>query len=199
MTSIPLVAVRSMADVLEHAAATRRTATRILQQSRLIETLEQFGAPQLTGSYALDLMYGPDIDITMVTEHPRETSRRVLDAVLDQGFFQRYEYGDFVRFPHPNRPRGYILVLALTVDGVYWEIEVWFLAEPSLHEARLMDFVEGRLTTRTRTTILELKHQRHALGKDKHSISSVDIYYGVLRDGAHTLDEIERNQRDRPG
>jgi hypothetical protein len=85
----------------------------------------------------------------------------------------------------------------LTVDAVYWETEIWFLFEPSLQEASLMDFVKGNLTARARSTILELKQQRQALGKDKHNVSSTDIYYGVLRDGAQTLDEIERLMQGR--
>jgi hypothetical protein len=183
-----------MFDVLAHATATRHTATRLLGQSRLIETLEQYGKPHLTGSYALDLMFGPDIDITMVTDRPRETSRAVLNSVLDQDYFQRYEYGDFVRFPVPQRPRGYILVLALTIAGVYWETEIWFLAEPSPQETSLMTFVQEQLTPSTRTTILDLKYQRQVRGLDKHRVSSAAIYLGVLRGGARTLEEIERQQ-----
>jgi hypothetical protein len=99
-----------------------------------------------------------------------------------------------VRFPHPHRPHGYILVLGLTIAGVYWETEIWFLSEPSAPETDLMRFVQERLTPSTRTTILELKHQRQARGLGKHRVSSAAIYLGVLRDGARTLEEIERQQ-----
>ena len=142
-----------MVDVGEHARVTRATAGRILHQSRLLDTLAKYGMPYIMGSYALDLMYDPDIDITIVTDHPQDTSRAVLNAMLNQGFFQRYEYGDFVRFRVHRRPHGYILVLAITVDAAYWEIEVWFLFEPSLPELSLMSFVRQRLTTETRDDI----------------------------------------------
>ena len=182
-----------MIDLDNYSKKIRRIADSLLAQSRIIETLQAFGSPQLTGSYELDLMYGPDIDVVVVTDDPRQVSRAVLDQVLDQGYFQRYEYGDFVRFSYPNRPKGYILVLAVTVEDVYWEIEIWFLFGASKQETKLMDFVCRNLTPETRETILRLKHQRKVAGKGKHAVSSVDIYKGVLKYGLSTLGEIEKH------
>ena len=73
-----------MIDLDNYSKKVRRIADSILAQSKIIETLQAFGSPQLTGSYALDLMYGPDIDIVVITNDPRQVSRAVLDQVLDQ-------------------------------------------------------------------------------------------------------------------
>lgn len=182
-------------DVLAHAREVKHTADHLLAQSHILDTLAAYGTPQLLGSYALDIMYGPDIDLVLVTDQPKQVSRRVLSTLLEQDYFQRYEYGDFVRFPYANRPTGYILVLALTIGGVYWELETWFVAEPMRETERLMAFVRQQLTPPTRTAILELKHQRHLHGSDKHRLSSVDIYYGVLRHGARTWDDLLTSNR----
>ena len=168
----------------------KRTADAILAASGVAHVLERYGTPHFTGSYALDLMYGPDIDIVVVTEHPNASSRSVLNQMLDQDFFQRYEYGDFVRFRCTNRPRGYIVVLAITVENVYWELEIWFLPERSQEETELMQFVRTHLTPQAKTTILRLKHQRQLAQTSKHAISSVNIYQAVLQHRAQTLDDV---------
>lgn len=180
-----------MIDVLEHSNHMRNTARHILQQSQIIETLSKHCTPQLTGSYALDLMFDPDIDIVVTTEYPKDVSRRVFNDVLDQDFFQRYEYGDFVRFQRHNRPAGYIIVLAITIDAIYWEIEIWFVYERPPHEIEAMTYVQKHLVPEAKAVILNAKYQRYVHGKDKSNISSVDIYYGILRDHAYTLDEIK--------
>ncbi|MBN1876410.1 MAG: hypothetical protein JXA33_19455 [Anaerolineae bacterium] len=168
----------------------KKTADLVLQQSQILETLCKFGEPRLTGAYALNLMYAPDIDIDVITADPKTVSRAVLDNLLDQDFFQRYEYGDFARWHFPNRPKGYILALQIPVETVRWEVEVWFLYEASKQEQALMELVREQLTPETREIILNLKHQKHITGISKHDISSADIYYGVLRHHLYTLDEI---------
>ena len=185
--------VKIMIDsVIEYSKQVKRTANSILNQSKLIEILEKYGQPELTGSYAFDLMYGPDIDITVVTPQPKGVSRAVLADLLDQDFFQRYEYGNFVRFVYQNRPKGYILVLAITIDDVYWEIEIWFLFKKPVREEMIIELIGQALTPRTKEIILKLKHERALSGIDKHRVPSVDIYEGVLKHKVYTLDDIEK-------
>lgn len=179
-------------DVLLHAQIMHATATRLLEESQLLSLLRQHGVPELNGSYSFDLMYGSDVDIDMFTDDPRGTSRRVLDMLLDQSYFQRYEYGDFDHFAVANRPRGYILVLGARVDGVYWEIEIWFLYERSAADITVQQLMQQPITSEVRELILRLKHERYIQGKGKHAVSSMDIYRGVLKHQLTTLDAIER-------
>lgn len=117
----------NQSQLLAHSNKMRQQADTILNSSNLLKVLEKYGEVLVHGSYFLDVMYGPDIDIAVAAGDTGAASRRALDEILNIGYFQKIEYGDFVKFPRANRPRGYILVLKTTVEDIRWEIEVWFL------------------------------------------------------------------------
>lgn len=116
-------------DVLAYSEEVKRTAKEILTGTGLLDTLATFGATHVIGSYAMDLMYHPDIDVIVETEDPHTASVGALNALVAGGCFEKIEYGDFVKFPRVNRPNGYILILKTTRGSVRWEIEVWFVTD----------------------------------------------------------------------
>jgi hypothetical protein len=157
----------------------RTQATALLKRTNLEKTLSDFGDVFIHGSYPLNIMYSPDIDIVVKTSDPQTASLSALDRLLKLRQFQKYEYGDFVTFPIANRPQGFIIVLKTTIERVKWELEIWFLRSNE-EQMSSYNWVKERLTEAKRLEILKAKHERQISGKSKHLLSSYDLYKQIL-------------------
>ncbi len=154
---------------------TREEADEILNDTKIVSMLSGFGDVRVGGSYYTDLMYGPDIDISIATKDPRKSAIRFLSEIVQKRFFQKYQYGDFEKFPRENRPKAHIVVLILPFRGRQWEIEIWFVKEHSKEQIELEEKL-NQLPHEKKAKIIELKAKRDESGMDKHSLSSFDIY-----------------------
>jgi hypothetical protein len=166
-------------ELQDHSEYTRNQASAILQSTNLLDILKKYGEVHLIGSYPLNVMYGPDIDIIVVSKNIRKSSIDALNEIIEKKLFRKIEYGDFVKFPMEKRPMGYILVLKIVVEKVKWEIEVWFLEDAS-DQLNYHKLLESKLTEQTRTKILKAKHLRETSNLSKHALSSYEIYKQIL-------------------
>lgn len=166
-------------ELIDHSKNTKKQAKALLQNTRIIEILKKYGRVNIIGSYPLDIMYGPDIDILVETKNIRKSSLEALEEIAKKRLFQKIEHGDFVKFPRKDRPKGYILVLKSFVENVRWEIEVWFLEEVSrqLSEYKIL---KSKLNKKNRIKILEAKHLKETSKLNKHKLRSFEIYEQIL-------------------
>ncbi len=166
-------------DVITFSQQTKQEADKLLQYGNVLAVLSQFGTVVLSGSYQYNLMYDPDIDLTVLSNNPEESSYQALLEFIKQRKFQKYEFGDFSTFPHQNRPKEIILVLVHEYNGRRWEIEIWFkkrLSEIDINFEKLI----SKVTKAQKAKILELKHQRSTQNISKQTLSSARIYKQVL-------------------
>lgn len=163
----------------QHSSNTKRQAKTLLESTKLLDILKKFGDVHLIGSYPLNIMYGPDIDIIVETKNIRRSSVDALQEIVEKSLFRKIEYGDFVKFPTENRPVGYILVLKAVVEGVKWEVEVWFLEDAS-KQLNYNKLLGSQLTEQNRIEILKAKHLRETSNTSKHKLSSYEIYQQIL-------------------
>lgn len=177
-------------QLLEYSETQKLTATKILEDSNLISLLSKYGKCSIAGSYAYDLMCGSDIDLIIETDNPREASLQAVKELLDARQFQKYQYGDFEKFPRVNRPKSFIVVLISDIEGVKWETEIWFEKHLPQNIIEIDSLIKERLTPESRLAILRLKHERNDRGNDKHQLSSSHIYKAVLIDGLTDYDQI---------
>lgn len=164
----------------EFSLQTQNDADEILNNTKLQAILDHYGNVRLGGSYLTGLMYGPDIDITVATETPRESAVRFVKDIIATRSFYRVEYGDFEKFPREKRPKDHIVVLVLPFHNRTWEIEIWFT---KTHYPDQID-LESKLLTlpaACKKEIIELKAQRDRDGIDKHTLSSFDIYQSFIK------------------
>ncbi|QQS38427.1 hypothetical protein IPM62_03525 [Candidatus Woesebacteria bacterium] len=177
-------------DVLSFSRETKKTAERILEETGIVEKLSSHGKVSIGGSYALDLMYGPDIDITVECKNPREASVECLNSFVKNSKFQKYEYGDFVKHPRVNRPAGYIVNLRNVFEDKMWEVEIWFLDSVEKVDREYINEIKKKLTPDACESILLIKHQREEKQISKHELSSVKIYDAVINNGAKSIEDI---------
>jgi len=154
---------------------THEEAETILANTKIIDSLSKLGDVRIGGSYYTNLMYGPDIDISVATSNPRESAIEFLNHIVKERSFQKYQYGDFESFSRENRPKAHIIVLILPFNNRRWEIEIWFFKEHCESQIELEEKLK-QLTHDKKEEIIELKAKREKSGIDKHSLSSFDIY-----------------------
>lgn len=169
-----------MSELSLYSQKIKSTAQEILSNIDLINILSKYGEVIVGGSLKYDLMWEPDIDICVICDDTRQSSISALKEVIDLRLSQKYEYGDFVRFPRDKRPKSYILNLILPLNDQKWEIEIWFFNKYPEQQLEIDNLVAERLTDETKQTILEMKKRRDESGNSKHQISSTEIYKQVL-------------------
>lgn len=167
-------------DILEFSKKTKADAVALLNQTNLINILSKFGNVIIGGSFKYDIMWGADIDITVVCQNTRKSSLEALNQVIEAKLAQKYEYGDFVTFKREKRPESYILNLRMPFNERKWETEIWFFDKESDDQKEVDDLMKVKLNEKNKLAILKMKEKRERLGLNKHSLSSVEIYKRML-------------------
>lgn len=166
-------------ELLEYSREKRESAQRLITEKKVLGILGKYGNPITVGSYELDLMYGEDIDIVVETEKPYENAVESLNEFIRAREFQKYEFGDFEKHRRSNRPEGFIVNLLGDFEGRRWEVEIWFFRDIS-HYREQLEKLKSLITQDKRTEILEAKLDRSKRGRDKHNLSSMEIYNKIL-------------------
>ncbi len=167
-------------DILDFSKKTKTDAVALLNQTNLINILSKFGNVIIGGSFKYDIMWGADIDITVLCQNTRKSSLKALNKVIESKLAQKYEYGDFVTFKREKRPESYILNLILPFNDRKWEIEIWFFNKESNDQKEVDALMKAKLNEKNKLSILKMKEERERSGLSKHSLSSFDIYKKVL-------------------
>ncbi|MDP4009984.1 MAG: hypothetical protein Q8P53_03285 [Candidatus Shapirobacteria bacterium] len=167
-------------DILEFSKKTKDDATFLLKNTDLISILKKYGEVIVGGSFKYDIMWGADIDITVVCQNTRKSSLEALNKVIEAKLAQKYEYGDFVTFKREKRPESYILNLILPFNDRKWEIEIWFFNKESNDQKEVDNLMKAKLNEKNKLKILKMKEKRERSGLSKHSLGSFDIYKKIL-------------------
>ncbi len=147
----------SSTDPIKRASRLRQEADVVLKKVGLYDILSPYGRVVFTGSYFLDLMMYPDIDVYLSQTSIAEVfkvGRRFANA---ESVYQVV----FEKSRTPDLPGG--LYLKPRVDygdwGRPWKIDIWFIAEAVI-KAKMVDMqrFKGRMTHELREQILRYKH-----------------------------------------
>jgi hypothetical protein len=179
-----------MKNIKLYSEKIKSVASEILSKTNLISILGEFGEVVVGGSYKYNLMWGPDIDIVVKSNNPRESSKKALQKLIELKLFQKYQYGDFAKFKLKNRPESYIVNLRLPYAGQKWEIETWFFRKIPENQLEIDKLIETKLNKENKITILKMKKKRDESGSTKHQISSTEIYKKVLIDGTNKFEKL---------
>ncbi len=162
-------------DLLQFSKKQKIKATKLIKETNILKILKQVGEPSIFGSYEYDLMYDPDIDINVKCKNPRESSLKALELFIKERNFQKYQYGDFIKFKREERPFGYIVCLQKKIKKTNWEIEIWFFSKEK------KDYLKNKkITKNQKIKILNEKHKRTIGKNSKHDLSSHQIYKKIL-------------------
>jgi hypothetical protein len=124
----------------------------------LDELLRSYGTVSYSGSYYLDLMAWPDLDVYLPLDLSKEYLTRFLNlgprlASVCQLISLRFK--NHVQYPEVSLPHG--LYWGIRVEqnsGLHWKLDIWALP-PAVIEANQteLDRLKSKLTPRKRTLI----------------------------------------------
>jgi hypothetical protein len=166
-------------ELLKYSQNTKAIATFLLKQLDIINILSKYGNPLIIGSYELNLMFDKDIDIVVESNNPKNSATIILEKLIKKEVAQKYQFGDFVKFPRKNRPEGYIINLFIVHENLNWEIEIWFFCDIKNYIEQLEKY-KKLVTDKHKIQILRKKYLRFLEGKTKFQKSSFEIYNDVL-------------------
>lgn len=144
-------------DPLERSKIIKREADALLEKGKVFQILTQYGKVVLTGSYFLDTMIYPDIDLHI----PKVSIPTLLEI---GGKLAEHELTIEVVFQKPkvvNLPGGLYLKARFDYGdwGRPWKLDIWSL-DDSLIEEQIseMNRLKGKMTEELRETIIRYKY-----------------------------------------
>jgi hypothetical protein len=169
-------------DVLERAARLYQEAGQIMELVRLREILRPAGEITYTGSYFLDTMVFPDIDLYI----PPVPIEQIFDFGSQFARSELVSQVVFEKSSDPSLPGGLYLKPRIYYGNWErpWKIDIWSLAETVIAEKmEPMQRFKARITPDLRATIIRYKMSIITSAHRTPVYSGYFIYRAVLDEG----------------
>ncbi len=185
-----------MHPLLQKQEELHTEATSLLEEV-LLPILEQYGKVSIGGSYSYKLLNYPDLDIDIISDDAsKDLFAKLCGGLIKLDQTSKFKSADRVNYPHTDsvkRPFGYWISPDINFGNSVWKIDIW-LQKPESHTGDTNRYANELLNASEdrRITILSLKEELiemnlYGVGKE---FVSVDVYDGVLRGEAKTVDEL---------
>jgi hypothetical protein len=177
---------------LERAAKLRKVADDVLGLIGLPDILQTYGTVYPTGSYFLDTMVYPDIDLYM----PKVTVSQLFDIGAKIAACDQVTQVVFQRTDDPiNLPDGLYLKSRLIYGdwGRPWKIDLWSLSD-SVIQARMAPMLhfQEKMTTELREQIILYKLSVMTAQKRTPVYSGYYIYKAFIDEGLTDFADVTR-------
>lgn len=182
---------------LENSRNLRSEADDLIYKNGLDEVFSKFGDVFYTGSYYLDVMAWPDIDIEIVLN----SESIDLDLFFEMGKalaklpnIASMKFDNSINFRTiDTMPVGYYwkLIIDRGVGNKPWKVDLWAMTSKDVDEhMNMMKKIFDDISDDSRKTIVELKHA--LLTKDGRTpvFSSYYIYQAVLYKNLTELNDV---------
>lgn len=174
---------------LEYAGKLRQEADLILQKVRLMEILGPSRKITFTGSYFLDVMVYPDIDIYI----PALTVAQLFQVGAQLAESELVAQVIFEKSNNPQLPGGLYLKPRIAYGdwGRPWKIDIWSLDE-ALIEQKMepMQGFKARMTDQVRGQIINYKLSIMTSTSRTPMYSGYFIYKAFIDEGLTAYEEV---------
>lgn len=175
-----------------------QSATALVFHLNLIDRAASLGVVHPVGSWPLQVMITPEIDLRIVSPELNLPALIQLGQEL-MGSLRQVEsmqVSDRIQYPRSDQSSGYYLGLQLRFEGRTWHIHVWNYPETGditysvAKTALYLQLLEAR--PELRSIITKLKNQAYdfELQQYRHDLNAFKIYQAVLLEGLNSLDQI---------
>ena len=171
----------------------RKEADQLLNERGLRSLLSRYGRLYITGSYVTQLMVWRDIDICL--DSPDMTVQRFFAMGQEIACLVspwKMFFTNHLTIPHDTGPRGLYWGIRMgdLKQGAF-KIDLWWLDAQAIRQQVQRDHrLTQRLTQETRRIILLIKSQLWDHPDYRDTVTSQDIYNGVLDGGVSSLEEL---------
>ncbi len=170
-------------DLIKKSENLKIDADQVIAQSKIKELLGRLGLVTFVGSYALDLLYRPDIDIFVQSSKCfRQKAVELTKVFLDSDFFQTVGFADWSIKQPPNGVTGFYWELIHFSDKYQWKFDVWYTAIEDIKTIEVTKRIAEKLKEKpeARQQILQLKDKYFDGIKYRDGMNGIKIYEQVL-------------------
>lgn len=170
-------------DLLKRSEGLKKDADSVIKRLRIKELLGELGKVTFVGSYALELLYRPDIDIFVQSgDCSREKAVELTKVFLDSDFFQTVGFADWSLQQPPNGVSGFYWELIHYSDKYQWKFDIWYTNIKDVKPIEVTKRVADKLkdNPQARQQILQLKEKYYDGVKYRGGMNGIKIYEQVL-------------------
>lgn len=182
-----------MTEARAHASQLHQEANRLLKETNLEGLLTQYGAVDLGGSFAYDLLVDRDLDFGVTVKDMTPQIRSEIAALFT---LQSWCYGihmvdriNFKPLSNLGAPLGLYLGLTIPFPNNRWNIDVWFMVGDTLPISDITELIENA-TAEQKETILQIKYELMQSGQKEKGVTSTAIYKAVLLNNCSDTQEF---------
>lgn len=193
-----------MVNLLEESKRIKSQADRILKESGIIETLSEYGEVKIAGSYSLDVMLRPDIDVYVVVEkHDWDKVVDLQSQIIKKKYFRDVYFIDWLNFENKQAGmvaewipsiKGYYFATVIPVEDQRWKMDIWLITKEYDKSAELTDHFKNLLKGSNESKKLAILEIKNAMRQGKKYIEGVDgklIYNAVLENGITDVESFK--------
>lgn len=172
-----------MSQLIKLSDKLQKEADEVINQCRLLSVLDTIGKVKFVGSYALNLMYRPDIDIFCLnTMCSKEVALSTTKQFLDSNMFQTVGFANCNDYQCNNGPTGYYWELIYEYNQRKWKFDIWYTTESNYPTLKKTAVLKSKLkeNSEARGKILQLKDQYFIEGKYTNEMNGYKIYEEIL-------------------
>lgn len=189
-------------EIVDHSRLLRQEAAQLLNRDGLLPMLKACCPTQVIGSYTLDMMTWPDLDISMELPHEQDVTLfcEIGKRIATKFQVTKMSYSNHFIRNFPGFDHGLYWGIRLHYAEREWKIDLWGYGEADYraHIAKF-DGLHRQLQQADRLAILRIKHaicQRPDYRGDVYN--SMAVYRAVLSEKVTSIAEfntwLERNQ-----
>jgi|GEM_PF-1901438 hypothetical protein len=189
--------MEKMHRLLEESKAVKVQADRILNESRIIEILKTYGEVKIGGSYTLDVMLRPDIDLFVIApQHDWSKILSIQTVIMETKYFGELDFANWVDFTDltVTSLKGYYFQPRVQIDSELWKLDVWFLTPEYDRSAETTEHFEKLLAVSGESEKISILEIKEAMRQGRKYIDGVNgklIYKAVLEHNVKTVDEFK--------
>lgn len=176
-------------DLLERARQLHREAGDLMQFLKIKDVLQPFGDIIPTGSYYLNLMVYPDLDLYV----PKTSIPEIFEAAGKMANKDKVIRVSFENELHPGLEGGLYLNFRVAMGdwGRPWKLDIWWL-EPAMITQKMEIMVHFRkiLTPELRLSILKYKNSIMTQDRRTPMYSGYYIYKAFLDEGLSDPEDV---------
>ena len=183
-------------QLIQKSQEFKKQADEILKDSKLVEVLSKYGEIKFTGSYPLDVMMRPDLDVYAIAkENSREKMLEVVQGIFSSCYFDEIRFTNYLDF-HKDQDdhKGYYFQPLVKIGENRWKLDIWLMTEDRYrpyteHFLELLN--KDSNPDEKRLAIIKLKNHYREGQKYRSGINGKMIYEAVLEHGINNVEDFE--------
>lgn len=174
-------------NLVEESKRWYDNATALIESSKIIKLLKQYGEVTLTGSYAYDLMLDSDIDFFVSNKNPtRKLADKMAIELIHSGYWTSLMYCDWPT----NKPPGPYFCIKRDFRGQRWKVDIMMTTPDKIAELLPSREIYYHLSDAQKEAIFEIKAAR-SKGLFPRDTETIHIYDAVLKNNIHGVDNFK--------